>query len=64
MLPNAFAQAFVNQTDTGYLADLNAQCHRNAQIASTKYRAVQSGMKWLFVSVPLWLLACYFLYKA
>lgn len=49
--------------DADYLADLNAQCHRNAQIAAAKYQAVQRAFLGLFIATPAWLIACYLLYK-
>jgi hypothetical protein len=58
-----YAKAVAGRSDAQHLDDLNAQCHRNAQIATAKYRAVRHAMGWLFVSTPLWLAACYFLYK-
>ena len=63
-LPHAdYANALSTRSDAAYLVDLNAQCHRNAQIATAKYRAVQRAMLWLFMATPAWLVACYLLYK-
>lgn len=50
-------------TPSAYLADLTAQCHRNAEIAALKYRRVRSATAWLFAGIVPWLLALYLLYK-
>ena len=63
MTNTEYAKAVAGRSDVQHLEDLNAQCHRNAQIATAKYRAVRHAMGWLFVSTPLWLAACYLLYK-
>lgn len=46
-----------------HLNDLCRQVHRNACIASHKFRSVQTAMKCLFWGTGPWLVACYFLYK-
>ncbi len=48
-------------TPSKYLADLTAQCHRNAEIAGNKYGRVRVATKWLFAGIPPWLLALYIL---
>ena len=58
-----YTEAVSTRTTEDYLQDLNAQCHRNAQIATAKYRAVQRAHLWLFIATPVWLIACYLLYK-
>lgn len=63
MTNTEYANAVAGRSDSQHLEDLNAQCHRNAQIATAKYKAVRHAMGWLLVSTPLWLVACYFLYK-
>lgn len=50
-------------TPSAYLADLTAQCHRNAEIAALKYRRVRSATAWLFLGIGPWVLALYLLYK-
>jgi hypothetical protein len=37
-----------------YFRDLSTQCHRNAQIARTKYLWVQRAMAAMGLSVPFW----------
>lgn len=59
----AYDRAIRERTDADYLADLNAQCHRNAQVAASKYAAVANAMMWLFIALPLWLIAGYMLYQ-
>lgn len=49
-------------TREAHLADLTAQCHRNAQIASLKYRRVRSGTAWLFIGIAPWIYAIFHLY--
>lgn len=46
-----------------HLNDLCRQAHRNACIATKKFRSVQTAMKCLFWGTGPWLIACYFLYK-
>ena len=50
-------------TPSAYLADITAQCHRNAEIAALKYRRVRSATAWLFAGIMPWLYALYLLYK-
>ena len=50
-------------TPSAYLADLTAQCHRNAEIAALKYRRVRIATAWLFAGIVPWVLALYLLYK-
>jgi len=63
MTNTEYAKAVAGRSDVQYLEDVNAQCHRNAQIATAKYKAVRHAMGWLFVSTPVWLASCYLLYK-
>ncbi len=58
-----YDEAIRQRSDAEYLTDLNAQCHRNAQIAASKYAAVTNAMMWLFIALPLWLIAGYMLYQ-
>lgn len=48
---------------SAYLADLTAQCHRNAEIAALKYRRVRIATAWLFVGIVPWVASLYVLYK-
>jgi len=41
-------------TEAGYVDDLIAQCHRNAQIASKKYRWIKRSMILIFLSFLPW----------
>jgi hypothetical protein len=50
-------------TPSKYLADLTAQCHRNAEIARNKYRRVRLATAWLFAGILPWMLAIYILYQ-
>ena len=44
-------------TDDGYLDDLASQCHRNAEIATRKYRWVQRSLLSMYMSVLPWAVA-------
>lgn len=50
-------------TPSVYLADLTAQCHRNAEIAALKYRRVRIATACLFAGIVPWVVALYLLYK-
>lgn len=63
MSSTKYAEMVSARTAEDYLSDLNSQCHRNAQIATAKYRAVQRALRWLFIATPVWLVSCYLLYK-
>lgn len=58
-----YAREMCSRSPSDHLADLNTQCHRNAQIAAAKYKAVQLALLSLFAATPIWLVACYLLYK-
>lgn len=45
-----------------YLLDLTAQCHRNSQIAASKYAHVRRAIKALFLSVVPWLVTIWMFY--
>jgi len=51
-------------TRDAHIADLTAQCHRNAQIVALKYRRVRFAAAWLFIGIVPWVFAIYFLYKS
>lgn len=57
-----FAQQSRSMTVESYLADLEHQCYRNAQIAAHKFGWVRRSMIALFCAVPIWLIAVYLLY--
>ena len=57
-----FAERSRNMTVESYLADLEHQCYRNAQIAAHKFAWVQRSMIALIFAVPTWLVAVYLLY--
>lgn len=50
-------------SDDGYLEDLVRQCHRNAEIAGSKFGLVRLSMLFLFLSLAPWLSTVYILYK-
>jgi hypothetical protein len=45
-----------------YVDDLCSQCHRNAEIAKTKYVSIKWALHCLYLSVIPWGLALYFVY--
>lgn len=59
--PAEYARAVESRSSRDYLADLTAQCHRNAEIAATKYRNVQRSILCLLVGIGPWLAALFVL---
>jgi hypothetical protein len=57
-----FREEFMAISPAKYAADLAVQCHRNAEIASTKFTWVQRAMMFLCASVPLWVASIWLLY--
>jgi hypothetical protein len=47
-----------------YIDDKCRQCHRNAQIAKSKFEWIQKALASLFLSVIPWIITVYLLYKA
>lgn len=47
-----------------YLDDICRQCHRNAQIAKSKFGWIQKALAALLISVIPWIITVYLLYKA
>ena len=58
-----FIKEMNEETEERYFEDLCRQCHRNAEIASRKYKIVRCSMISMFISVIPWLLIIYELYK-
>jgi hypothetical protein len=50
-------------SDVHYLDDLLKQCHRNAEIAQTKYYWIQRSLWAMYLSAAPWLIAIYVLYR-
>ena len=59
-----YRQAIQNLTIENYIEDLAAQCHRNAEIANTKYSWVRRALISLYLSVLPWTLAIWQLYSS
>ena len=57
-----FREAVSAVSSDSYVADLGAQCHRNAEIATAKFLWVQRALRCLYLSVPPWALAIWLLY--
>jgi hypothetical protein len=58
-----FKEAVTALSDENYIEDLANQCHRNAEIATAKFKWVQIAFGCLFLSVPFWCLAVFLLYN-
>lgn len=54
-----FRDAVQKRTQEEYLLDLLAQCHRNAEIAASKYADLKRALYWLAASIPFWLWVIY-----
>lgn len=63
MESEAFEEMLLEMETATYLKDLAKQCHRNAEIAKTKYAWVKRAMLVLYISALPWLLAVYHLYR-
>lgn len=61
--PESYLRAISQLTAERYYADLAKQCHRNAEIASIKYRYLRVAMESLFLSILPWLAFVFLLYK-
>ena len=59
-----FKEAIFAVTPDTYAADLAVQCHRNAEIATTKFAWIQRALFCLYLSVVPWALALWLLYSA
>jgi len=60
---DAYLNKIKQMTTTGYSVDLAKQCHRNAEIASSKYFRLKIAMVSLFLSIIPWLVFVFILYK-
>lgn len=58
-----YAEAVKSASQRTHLEDILVQCHRNAQIAHTKYAWVQRSMACLFLAAIPWGLALVILYS-
>jgi hypothetical protein len=56
-----YAGEVAARSAAAYFQDLTSQCHRNAQIASHKYRNVRRAILWLLVGIGPWLASLYVL---
>lgn len=59
-----FKQAVDQLSLDAYAADLAAQCHRNAEIATRKFAWIQRALLCLYLAVLPWVLALWLLYSA
>ena len=57
-----FKEGIYGLSVDAYTADLAAQCHRNAEIATRKFAWIQRALFCLYLSVPPWALALWLLY--
>jgi hypothetical protein len=56
---SAYLIAIAARSRESYLEDLNAQCHRNSEIAAQKYRRVRYATICLFLGLLPWLIALF-----
>lgn len=65
---NIGSKNFIERVQTGFTMafalDVATQAHRNAQIASVKYRFVKGALVLVFCALPPWLLSVWLLYSA
>jgi hypothetical protein len=61
--PESYLRDIQAATEEDHVADLAKQCHRNAEIASSKFRFVRLSMISLFVSIIPWLIVIFMLYQ-
>lgn len=57
--PDQYAARVIARNPSDYLADLNAQCHRNSEIAIRRYRWVRYATLALLVGVVPWLVSLF-----
>lgn len=60
---DTYQSELLNLSEDTYLADLANQCHRNAEIASVKFKFVRISMVCLFIAIIPWLVVVYTLYQ-
>lgn len=60
---DGFRAAVSSLTEDGHIEDLCDQCHRNAEIATTKFKWVQRALFSLYIAAGPWLLAVWLLYS-
>ena len=58
-----FHKAVLARSEDNYLEDLCNQCHRNAEIASEKFKYVRLATVLLMASIIPWLLALFAMYR-
>jgi hypothetical protein len=61
--PDSYFRVVGQLTDEEYSIDLAKQCHRNAEIAGSKYWHLKIAMTSLFLSVLPWLVFVFIRYK-
>lgn len=59
---DTYVREFMRLSAEDYAADLARQCHRNSEIAKTKYAWLQRSLVALYASVPFWSVAVFLLY--
>lgn len=60
---DGFRKALANETDEAYVADLEEQVYRNAQISTSKYTLVKNAILFQAIGIIPWLIVSYVLYK-
>lgn len=59
-----FRRSVSELSEESYFEDIANQCHRNAEIASLKYRRVQAAYCFLFAGVVPWIIVVNVLYAS
>ena len=57
-----YRKLVMSQTESGYRDDLIEQCHRNAQIASSKHAWIRRSMICIFLAAIPWAVALFTIY--
>lgn len=58
-----FAATSISRGQSGYLDDLTSQCHRNSEIALSKYRRIRYATLALIIGVWPWLAAIFYVIR-
>lgn len=59
---NQYVEKIMNGVTEELLSDLARQCHRNAEIAKTKYEMIKRAVIGTFLALPVWLVSVWLMY--
>ena len=60
---DSYVNEMTNIEESIFLKDILTQTYKNAEIAKSKYLYVKCAMGQTFISLPIWLIAVWFLYR-